>query len=276
MKRYIALIVAALWVVALIIHFTCGIQMGSLDERAEAAIEQSLCEDYLENPTTFHVVQDNDYFGYKQRGNVYEVYGYANVSSIGFMNGYCSDYAGGTGFAAPFVATIDWRGDDPVCKSIVFPKDGSEYRSSIKDLFPITFQHKALHPRDDVSVRENLSEQAKEYCQEQKLSCVVSLTPNVSIKMLPDDVSLAWQQANIIWDDNTHYPDFLGTVLTHEKDGKNRVWLQSYDEDTQKIYFANYKDGATTATAKVYQYKNGTIRACGTETISVSAFFQKQ
>lgn len=276
MKRYIVIVVAALWVIALILYFSCGIQMGSLSEAAEAAIEQSLSEDYLENPVTFSVLQDNDYYGYKKKGTVYEVYGYANVTSIGFMNGYCSDYAGGSGFSAPFVATIAYDGDTPKCKSIVFPKDGSLYRSSIKEMFPITFQHKALHPRDYTSARENLTKQAKDYCKENGFSCGVTLTPNVNVKLPPESVCMAWQSAGIGFPENSHYPDFLGTVLSREKGGKLRVWQQSYNETTKKLYFANYINGATTATAQVYQYEKGTIHACGTETISVSEFFQEK
>lgn len=195
-----------------------------------------------------------------------KVYGMMNFSAYNFMNGALSSY-NGYGMSAPFVATFT-NNSEYTDGIIEYPSDGDLYVKSIEEMFPTEYKDAVLNfDENDKLIAQN-RKYAENYLESNGFDTEIVEASNMDVKYPDQSIFDVLQASNV--PGNGNYPDFLGTQMFLEDD----VWtVYSTSLNADKVYFARYANGSTSAQALVYKISNGAATRLNDETIAVGNFF---
>lgn len=175
--------------------------------------------------------------GTEKDGDTTKVYTLTMVGYYGFVNNNF-EKASGSGII-PAVVTL--KNNNEV--TIEYPKDGSDYASSIKEMFPLKYHSRIFGDND--SDRKNLKEQEQTYAKEY----LSKIGRNADIGDYGDFEHTTLTKAGVsievsnkledFFKMHSYYPYFIGTKEIIE-DGVRMVYEMSYQERQQEITFKKY------------------------------------
>lgn len=175
--------------------------------------------------------------GTEKDGDITKIYTLTMVGYYGFVNNNFEKNSG-TGII-PAVVTL--KNNNEV--DIKYPKDGSGYASSVKEMFPLKYHNRIFGEND--SDRKNLTEQewvyAKEYLS--KIGRKADIGDYRDFEhILLADLGVSVEVSNRLEDFykvHSYYPYFIGTKEIIE-DGVRMVYEMSYHENQKEIKFTKY------------------------------------
>ncbi|HZK27229.1 MAG TPA: DUF5301 domain-containing protein [Thermoclostridium sp.] len=176
--------------------------------------------------------------GTEEDGNSTKLYTLTMTGHYGFQNDNFVKVSG-TG-VIPAAVTLSNNND----VSIAYPRDGSYYVSSIKEMFPSKYQNRIFDDRD--SDRKVLKEQerayAKEYLSKIGRKAEIGDYGDFSHTLLTD-LGVSVEVSNKIMEDfhmkQGNYPYFIGTQ-EYIEDDLRVVYEMSYAENQNEIRFRKY------------------------------------
>ncbi|MCK9217911.1 MAG: M56 family metallopeptidase [Firmicutes bacterium] len=175
--------------------------------------------------------------GTEKDGDTTKIYTLTMVGYYGFVNNNF-EKASGTG-VIPAVVTLKNNKD----VTIEYPKDGSYYASSIKEMFPLKYHSRIFGGND--SDRKNLKEQERVYAKEylSKLGRKADIGDYGDFEhILLTDLGVSVEVSNGLEDFykvHSYYPYFIGTKEIIENSVR-MVYEMSYDESQKEIKFTKY------------------------------------
>lgn len=132
-------------VIAIVITFILRTYFFSFDKKLtneqKVIIEQYISDkskSYIEESMTF---MSTHYFGSRFNDDKLKVYLWVRFSEYDTKDGKFEEYSS---YSVPHVITINMSDDFFEIIGIEIPKDGAEYKKSIKSMFPITIRSKVL------------------------------------------------------------------------------------------------------------------------------------
>lgn len=242
-----------------------------IPEKLDKAVIELIFKD---NEGNYHSNSDcktegHEIFCYEETDNIVKVYGYVHYTELNFMNGYLCYFNGG-GMSAPFVAEFEVLNGEYVNGVMNYPRDGSLYTESIKEMFPGIYAMKAISYNNHDYISKQQETYAEKYLESVGFDCKIALHPDdFETKLLPaaDSLPDGYSGADV------NYPFWLGTQMFNEN-GKWIVYAQFYNEKEQKAYLTSYENGSTQAVAHVYSLNGRDATYIGDETITVYPFFE--
>ena len=175
--------------------------------------------------------------GTEEDGDTTKIYTLTMVGYYGFVNNNFEKVSGSG--IIPAVVTL--KNNNEV--DIEYPKDGSDYASSIKEMFPLKYHSRIFGDND--SDRKDLTEQERAYAKEYlskigrkaeigdygdfEHTILTSLGVSVEVSNGLEDFYKA----------HNYYPYFIGTKEIIE-DGVRMFYELSYQESQQEITFTKY------------------------------------
>ncbi|MCQ2749345.1 MAG: hypothetical protein MJ246_05120 [Clostridia bacterium] len=170
--------------------------------------------------------------------NEIEVYVLTSYGEYGFENGEFNKISG-TG-CIPEVMNFSTENGYEVI-NITYPKDGSEYVKSIKEMFPSQYEKRAMNPsKEDL---DSLSMQEIWYADEYLTSIGrpgVQIV-NYSERTLLEDEGVSTEVGNELLDKQkdllVNYPWWIGTREQIE-DGTRYIYEMTYDKEENKIKYS--------------------------------------
>ena len=166
-----------------------------------------------------------------------KIYTLTMVGYYGFVNNNF-EKASGSGII-PTVVTL--RNNNDV--TVEYPKDGSDYASSIKEMFPLQYHSRIFGDND--SDRKDLTEQERAYAKEylSKLGRTANIGDYGDFEhILLTHLGVSVEVSNRLEDfykSHSYYPYFIGTKEIIE-DGVRMVYEMSYHENQKEIKFTKY------------------------------------
>lgn len=181
-------------------------------------------------------------------GDRLRVYALTTYGNYGFRNDMFIKISG-TG-VIPTVLTFEKNTADWELADIEYPRDGNEYVSSIKRLFPLKYRFAALHPGDkaydEISAQERCYAEA--YLESIGREAEIGEFRDLNTVLLTDlgvsvDVSNELSCDKRLW----QYPWWIGTIETPEN-GTRYIRSLSYDEEAGLIIYetAEKESGSVT------------------------------
>lgn len=178
--------------------------------------------------------------GTEEDSNATKLYALTMTGHYGFQNENFVKVSG-TG-VIPAVVTLSSNND----VSIAYPKDGSYYVSSIKEMFPSKYHNRIFDDRD--SDRKVLTEQERAYAKEylSKIGRKADIGDysdfeHTSLTSLGVSVEVS-NGLEDFYKAHSYYPYFKGTKEIIEDDVR-MVYEMSYKESQQEIIFTKYSYG---------------------------------
>ncbi len=175
--------------------------------------------------------------GTEEDGNATKLYALTMTGHYGFQNENFVKVSG-TG-VIPAVVTLSSNND----VSIAYPKDGSYYVSSIKEMFPSKYHNRIFDDRD--SDRKVLTEQERAYAKEylSKIGRKADIGDYSDFEHTTlTSLGVSLEVSNGLEDfykAHSYYPYFKGTKEIVE-DGVRMVYEMSYHEALKEIRFRKY------------------------------------
>lgn len=175
--------------------------------------------------------------GTEKDGDTTKIYTLTMVGYYGFVNNNF-EKASGSGII-PVVVTLKNNND----VEIEYPKDGSYYASSIKEIFPLKYHSRIFADND--SDRKKLKEQERIYAKEylSKLGRKADIGDYGDFEhILLTDLGVSVEVSNGLegfYKVHSYYPYFIGTKEIIENSVR-MVYDMSYDESKKEIKFTKY------------------------------------
>lgn len=175
--------------------------------------------------------------GTEKDGNITKIYTLTMVGYYGFVNNNFEKVSGSG--IIPAVVTL--KNNNEV--DIEYPQDGSDYASSIKEMFPLKYHSRIFGDND--SDRKDLTEQERAYAKEylSKIGRKAEIGDYGDFEhTLLTSLGVSVEVSNGLEDfykAHNYYPYFIGTKEIIE-DGVRMVYELSYQESQQEITFTKY------------------------------------
>lgn len=109
--------------------------------------QKTIIEEYISNLDVSRFEENmtfmsTHYFGNRYNDDKLEVYLWVRFSDYDTTNGKFEE---GSGYSIPYVVVVNTKDDAFEIISHQIPKDGSEYKKSINDMFPLAIRSVVLH-----------------------------------------------------------------------------------------------------------------------------------
>ena len=175
--------------------------------------------------------------GTDKDGDATKIYTLTMVGHYGFVNNNFEKVSGSG--IIPAVVTLKNNND----VTIEYPTDGSDYASSIKEMFPLQYHSRIFGDND--SDRKDLTEQERAYAKEylSKLGRTADIGDYGDFEhILLTHLGVSVEVSNRFEDfykSHSYYPYFIGTKEIIE-DGVRMVYEMSYHENQKEIRFTKY------------------------------------
>lgn len=215
-----------------------NIDGDDLDNAVSQAILADNKNSYSEGecPAEGHII-----FGVRKNGAEIKVYAYITFANYGFENGYFVNKGGGY---LPAVLKFSMENGKYKCIGIEYPKDGSLYTKSIKEMFPLVYEFRALNPtqKDDESLKAQTRAYAESYLKEiHREDSEIGEYIDFKREFL-SDYGVSDEVCNILEETvfkYENYPDWIGNKEVISE-GVRFVHETSYDKDNDNIIFKKY------------------------------------
>lgn len=208
----------------------------SLDKKVSAAILAESQGRYLDGET---IGEGHIILGSKEENNETIVYALTMYGEYGFQDNNFVKVSG-TG-VIPAVIRINDKNKENFSSTIQWPKDGSGYIESIKEMFPEQYYDRVLSIKDeDRHVLEAMEEKyAKDYLIQIGREAEIGDYGDFEHPLLTH-LGVSVQVSNKLLEKNyTNYPMWVGNQEKIE-DGIRYVYQMDYDKDEKQIVLSKY------------------------------------
>ena len=208
----------------------------SLDKKVSAAILAESQGRYLDGET---IGEGHIILGSKEENNEIIVYALTMYGEYGFQDNNFVKVSGSG--VIPAVIRINDKNKESFSSAIEWPKDGSGYIESIKEMFPEQYYDRVLSIKDeDRHVLEAMEEQyARNYLAQIGRQANIGDYGDFEHPLLTH-LGVSVQVSNKLLEKNySNYPMWVGNQEKIE-DGITYVYQMDYDKDEKQIVLSKY------------------------------------